>query len=237
LNRWVLDAAALGGIGAIAEQCLHDQCDGPERRIFPAAAWIREEETGRTMWSIDSAEHDRHQCKRHPARPDAEDQRDAAQHLNRYDRVGEKACKAEALKVCGRPRRRKDEDLEPAMKDEQDAHRDAQNECREIGIGDIADEGGLWPRIGGDVRHLSVPFDCAACRPALKLEGNIASWRCDYNPGSRKMIASDTEAIILAAPALRTSKMRGQEVDQNPHIGGQMAAMRVEREDAVGSPL
>src|ERR1700739_3714343 len=56
-------------IGAIAKQRLHDQGDGPERGIFPAAMRVGEEEAGGAVHGEDRAEQDRGSGRRDPTGP------------------------------------------------------------------------------------------------------------------------------------------------------------------------
>src|ERR1035438_10167259 len=82
------------GIGAVAEQCLDDQRDSPERRIFPAAIGVVEKEPGRAMHREDRAEQNRRRRDRDDACPDSVDQRDAGKHFGRDDDISELAPQA-----------------------------------------------------------------------------------------------------------------------------------------------
>jgi hypothetical protein len=128
------------GRGRRCEERLDGKGDSPEGGEFPAAALVREEEAGRAVGRPDRAEEDRDQGDRHPAGPDPEDQRDAAEELHGDHEVGERPGQAEAREVAGGAGGREDEELQAGLGEKEDTQRDAQEEGGEVGVVDAGDE-------------------------------------------------------------------------------------------------
>lgn len=67
---------------------------------------------------------------------------------------------------------------------------------------------------------------------------NMAKIAGGDNPASQKMIASRMEAISPACfPSRRALVALDEHIDEEPHLGGEMAAMGVKKVDVVGFDL
>ena len=151
------DLWAPTGLGWWADQGLHSEGNRPEGRELPAAIGCREEEAVAGMGE-DGAKHDGKQGERHPARPQPEDQRDAAEEFGRDDDIGQRSRKAKALEILHRAGGREDRILQPGMGDEGDAHGDAQDQGGIIHTGGGGGERGAF---GGSVGHRRFPCQSA----------------------------------------------------------------------------
>src|SRR5690606_26184067 len=95
-----------------------------------------------------------------------------------------------------------------------------------------------WSDVRAVIRTIAVQWSASPITGSTPHEKNMAKISGGDNPASQKMIASRMEAISPACfPSRRALVALDEHIDEEPHLGGEMAAMGVKKVDVVGFDL